>query len=460
MSKHTIDHWDVENPQFWEEKGRSIAKRNLAFSILAEFLAFSVWQVWSVIAVKISDVGFHFSQNQLFWLAAIPGLAGATLRIPYALMVPIFGGRNWTLVSTALLLVPAIGIGVAIQNPETSYLTFVILALLCGFGGGNFASSMANINFFFPMRRKGFALGFNAAGGNIGVSIVQFSVPFVITAGLFGSLGGSPQTLTSGGATQTVWLQNAAFFWVPFILLSLFCTWFFMNNLNVARASLRNQLTMLKEKHAWIMSLLYMGTFGSFIGYSAGLPLLIKSQFPAVNPLQYAFWGPLVGSLIRPLGGWLSDKIGGARVTFWNFMAMILAVLGVLYFLGIKSEPRAFTGFLIFFMVLFVCAGIGNGSTYRMIPIIFINRNRACVARGEFSAIQGTHNANKQSGVVVGITSAFAAYGAFFIPKSYGTSIRLTGGPQAALMVFIGFYVVCIALTWWFYHRKDAKIEC
>jgi NNP family nitrate/nitrite transporter-like MFS transporter len=319
---------------------------------------------------------------------------------------------------------------------------------------------MANINYFFPKRRKGFALGINAAGGNIGVSIVQFSVPLVISASLFGALGGLPQTITAHGPEKQVWLQNAAYFWIPFIFTSLLTTWFFMNNLRVAKDSLKNQLLMLKEKHAWIMSLLYLGTFGSFIGYSAGFPLLIKSQFPGVNPLQYAFLGPLVGSLIRPLGGWLSDRTGGARITFWTFIAMVGAVAGVVYFLSIKNEPQAFTGFLVMFMILFICAGIGNGSTYRMIPIIFITKNGCKDPADLHGTIMAGRNANKQSGAVVGITSAFAAYGAFFIPKSYGTSIRLTGGPEAALLVFVGYYAVCIALTWWFYYRKNAEIGC
>ncbi len=460
MAKHDIEHWEVENPTFWTESGKGIAARNLVFSIFAEFLAFSVWQVWSAVSVKIPDIGFQFTDNQLFWLAAIPGLAGATLRIPYAFMVSICGGRNWTLVSTALLLFPALGIGLAIQDPTTPYTTFAFLALLCGFGGGNFASSMANINFFFPKRLKGFALGINAAGGNIGVSLVQFIVPFVITAGIFGTLGGAPQIMRVAGVEKQVWLQNAALLWVPLILTSLITTWFFMNNLHVARASLREQLVMFKNKHTWIMSILYMGTFGSFIGYSAGLPLLIKSQFPGVNPLQYAFLGPLVGSLIRPVGGMVADKIGGARVSFWNFIAMIAAALGVIHFLGIKTEPYAFTGFFVMFMILFICAGIGNGSTYRMIPIIYITENCLLADNGQQTHPQAINNANKQSGSVVGITSAFAAYGAFFIPKSYGTSIRLTGEPQAALWGFIGFYVICVALTWRYYYRQKGRMQC
>ena len=459
MPEYWIDHWEVENPAFWKATGKSVATRNIIFSVFAEFLAFSIWQVWSATSVMLPEIGFDFTANELFWLAAIPGLTGATLRIPYALMVPVFGGRNWTLVSTALLLIPAIGIGLAVQDPATSYSTFALLALLCGFGGGNFASSMANINFFFPKRLKGAALGFNAAGGNIGVSIVQFIIPFIITAGLFGALGGDPQNVVVGAARK-IWLQNAAYIWVPFIVISLVTTWFFMNSLRVARSSLRAQFVMLKDKHAWIMSLLYMGTFGSFIGYSAGFPLLIRSQFPGVDPLRYAFLGPLVGSLIRPIGGLISDKIGGARVTFWNFIAMAAAVCGVIYFLGVKAEPYAFAGFFAMFMILFVCAGLGNGSTYRMLPVIYITRNNYRAEKGEQTHLQAINNANRQSGVVVGITAAFAAYGAFFVPKSYGTSIRLTGGPQGALYVFMGFYLLCIALTFYYYYRRNAEIHC
>lgn len=461
MSKYSIERWEPENPDFWAGGGRYIALRNLVFSVFAEFLAFSVWQVWSATTVKLNQIGFNFSDNQLFWLAAVPGLTGATLRIPYAFMVPIFGGRNWTLVSTALLLLPSIGIGMAVQDPNTPYSTFIILALLCGFGGGNFASSMANINFFFPKRRKGFALGLNAAGGNIGVSIVQFTVPIVIAYQAFGSLGGPAQTIvTKAGATQSIWLQNAAYIWVPFILVSLFTTFFLMNNLHVARASVKEQFSVFNNKHAWLMSILYVGTFGSFIGYAAGFPLLIKSQFPNIDPLKYAFLGPLVGSLIRPAGGWLSDKVGGSTVTFWNFIVMALAVVGVLHFLGHKGDPGAFLGFFSMFMILFTTSGIGNGSTYRMLPLIFIERNHLKAKNGECSHDEAMSRANKESGAVVGITSAFGAFGAFFIPKSFGTSIEMTGGPQAALIAFIGFYVVCIAITWWHYHRKNAEVRC
>ncbi|MBL8020339.1 MAG: NarK family nitrate/nitrite MFS transporter [Leptospirales bacterium] len=452
---YTIQEWHVEDASFWAKTGKSIALRNLTFSIFAEFLAFTIWQVWSAVAVSLPLIGFKFSLNELFWLAAVPGLTGATLRIPYAFMVPKMGGRNWTLVSTLLLLFPAIGISLAVQNLDTPYMVFLILALMCGVGGGNFASSMANINYFFPRRRKGFALGLNAAGGNIGVSVVQFIVPIVITFSIFGDMGGASQI--SSKNSQPLWLQNAALIWIPFIVLALFTTWFFMNNLRVAQASFFEQFKVLKDKHAWLMSLLYLGTFGSFIGYSAGFPLLIKSQFPDVNPLQYAFIGPLVGSVLRPAGGWLADKLGGARVTFWNLFLMMLAAVGVIYFLAHKGDAFAFAGFFTMFLILFITTGIGNGSTYRMIPIIYMTKHGVEPNQASPAAM---NNANRESGAVVGLTSAFAAYGAFFIPKSYGTSIELTGSPITALAVFAAFYLVCMSITFFFYKRKAAEIPC
>jgi MFS transporter, NNP family, nitrate/nitrite transporter len=431
----TLNIWTPEDKAFWRREGQAIANINLWISVPALFLAFAVWQMWSVIAVNLPALGYQFTPNQLFWLAAAPALSGATLRIFYSFMVPVFGGRRWTAISTASLLIPAVGIGIAIQDPATSYATFLMLALLCGFGGGNFSSSMANINFFFPKERKGSALGVNAGLGNLGVSAVQFVAPLVIASSVFGTLGGEGQSIVRAGETMTIWAQNAALIWVPFIALAAVAAWFGMNDLGTARASVREQAVIFKRKHTWIMCWLYIGTFGSFIGYSAGFPLLIRSEFPAVNALAYAWMGPLVGALIRPFGGWLSDKLGGAVVTFWNFVAMAAAVGGVLYFLGQGS----FAGFFACFMVLFVTTGIGNGSTFRMIPVIF---------------------PAKEASPVLGFSGAIGAYGGFFIPKSYGTSIEMTGGPEAALYVFIVFYLTCIALTWWYYSRRNAPMPC
>ncbi|MBI4203949.1 MAG: NarK family nitrate/nitrite MFS transporter [Betaproteobacteria bacterium] len=456
-----LDIWTPEDKAFWEREGKAIANINLGISIPALLLSFAVWMVWSVVVVNLPSIGFKFTTNQLFWLAALPALCGATLRIFYSFMVPIFGGRKWTAVSTASLLLPALGIGFAVQDPTTSYATMVMLALLCGFGGGNFASSMANISFFFPKERKGSALGLNAGLGNLGVSVVQFVVPLVITAGVFGALGGEPQSWVKGGETRQMWLQNAGFIWVPFILLSTLAAWFGMNDIASAKASFSEQAVVFKRKHNWIMCWLYLGTFGSFIGYSAGFPLLIKSQFPEVNALAYAFLGPLVGAVIRPFGGWLSDKIGGAPVTFWNFIAMALAVGGVLYFLPSGPSGGNFYGFLAMFMLLFFTSGVGNGSTFRMIPIIFLTeRMREARGKDEAAMAQAQRDANKEAAAVLGFSSAIGAYGGFFIPKSYGTSIATTGGPEAALYVFIAFYITCIAMTWWYYSRKNAPMPC
>jgi NNP family nitrate/nitrite transporter-like MFS transporter len=458
----TLTVWTPEDKAFWAREGQAIANINLWISMPALFLAFAVWQLWSVVAVNLPLLGFKFTANELFWLAAAPGLSGATLRIFYSFMVPVFGGRRWTAISTASLLIPALGIGVAIQDPSTSYTTLLALALLCGFGGGNFASSMANINFFFPKERKGSALGLNAGLGNLGVSAVQFLAPLVVAAGVYGPLAGAPQTVvTPAGQTVQIWAQNAAFVWVPFIVVFTVAAWIGMNDIADARASVREQAVIFRRKHNWLMCWLYLGTFGSFIGYAAGFPLLIKSQFPGVNPLQYAWLGPLVGAVVRPFGGWLADKLGGAVVTFWNFVVMAAAVAGVLWFLPSGGSGGSFLGFFACFMVLFLTTGIGNGSTFRMIPVIFLTeRTRAAAGKGKDAQEQAIKDANKEAAAVLGFTSAFAAYGGFFIPKSYGTSISLTGGPEAALYVFIVFYLTCIALTWWYYSRKGAEMPC
>ena len=461
MSRYMINTWEPETPSFWQTTGKATAARNLWISIPALLLAFAVWMVWSVVVVNLPNIGFTYSNNQLFWLTALPGLSGATLRIFYSFMVPIFGGRRWTAISTGSLLIPAIGIGLAVQDVNTGYPTMLILALLCGFGGGNFASSMANISFFYPKASKGFALGMNAGLGNLGVSVVQFVVPLVITFAVFGAWGGDSLTWVKNGVSKDMWLQNAGFIWVPFIALSTLLAWFGMNDLASAKASFSEQAVIFKRKHNWLMCWLYTGTFGSFIGYSAAFPLLIKIQFPDVNPLDYAFLGPLVGALARVDGGVISDKLGGARVTLWSFLLMIAAVLGVLYFMPQAGAGGSFSGFFWMFMLLFAGTGIGNASTFRMIPVIFLTEHqRAAAGKGKAAQEQAIVDANKEGAAVLGFTSAVAAYGAFFIPKSYGTSISLTGSPDAALWCFIGFYVSCIAITWWCYARKNAPMPC
>ena len=437
--------------------GRKLAQRNLWISIPSLLLSFAVWMVWSVVVAKLPAVGFTFDTDQLFWLAALPGLSGATLRIFYSFMVPIFGGRLWTTLTTWSLIIPALGIGYAVQSPDTPYVVLLALALLCGFGGGNFASSMANISFFFPKAEKGNALALNAGLGNLGVSVVQFVAPIVITTGVFGWLGGPPQAVGADGASL-MWLQNAGFIWVPFIAISAFAAWFGMNDLSSAKASFAEQSVIFQRKHNWIMCWLYTGTFGSFIGYSAGFPLLTKTQFPDVDVLAFAFLGPLVGALSRSLTGWISDRWGGGRVTFWVFIVMIGGVAGVLYFLGIKDQPGAFWGFFASFMVLFLATGVGNASTFQMVPVIM--RKELAHLMPDMTDTERTRQAEKESAAIIGFTSAVAAYGAFFIPKAYGSSIALTGGPEMALYGFALFYVVSAVVTWFYYTRRNAPVSC
>jgi len=344
-----------------------------------------------------------------------------------------------------------------VENPDTPYVVLLILALLCGLGGGNFASSMANISFFFPKTEKGNALALNAGLGNLGVSVVQFVVPLAVTAGIFGWLGGDPVMVKGPAGEAPLWLQNAGFFFVPFIILSAFASWFGMNDIASAKASFAEQAVIFRRKHNWIMCWLYTGTFGSFIGYSAGFPLLSKMLFPDVNALHFAFIGPLVGALSRSGSGWLADKHGGARVTLWAFVLMIAGVVGVLWFIGIKDQSGAFWGFFTSFLLLFFATGIGNASTFQMIPVIMATEMVRLMPGAD--ADTRRRQAEKEAAAITGFTSAVAAFGAFFIPKSYGTSIALTGGPQAALWGFLLFYVSCLAVTWAVYTRKGGLLN-
>ena len=456
LSGVVLTDWRPEDRKFWESTGRAIARRNLWVSIPALLLSFAVWQVWSVVVAKLPAVGFRFTTDELFWLAALPGISGAVLRIFYSFMVPIFGGRLWTTLATWSLMIPAVGIGYAVQNPSTPYFVFLALALLCGLGGGNFASSMANISFFFPREEKGNALALNAGLGNLGVSVVQFVVPIVITAGVFGWFGGDPAMVKGPGGQVPLWLQNAGFIWVPFIAASAFAAWFGMNDIASAKASFSEQAVIFQRKHNWLMCWLYTGTFGSFIGYSAGFPLLAKTEFPAVDVLPLVFLGPLVGALSRSATGWVSDRWGGARVTFWVFVVMMIGVAGVLYFLAIKDQPNAFWGFFAMFLLLFFATGIGNASTFQMIPNIMRKEIGRLMPKAE-KDVQ-VRQAEKESAAITGFVSAIAAFGAFFIPKAYGSSIALTGGPEAALWGFMVFYVSCVLVTWFYYTRRGSVL--
>jgi MFS transporter, NNP family, nitrate/nitrite transporter len=440
-----ISEWNPEDQKFWDSKGKYLARRNLIWSIAAEHLGFSIWLIWSIVATKLPQVGFHYTTDQLFQLVALPGLVGSLMRFPYTFAVPRFGGRNWTMASAALLFIPTTALAYFVTRPSTPFWVMLAAASTAGLGGGNFASSMANISFFYPDRIKGWALGLNAAGGNIGVSSVQLLTPILIGFGWVNFYLAPPQ------GKSGVFLQNAGLMWLPLIAIALGGAYRYMNNLSAARSTFTDQLVVARRKHTWVMAWLYIGTFGSFIGYSAAFPLLLKTQFPTVG-VGIAFLGPLVGSIARPLGGWLADRLGGARVTFCNFVAMGAATMGVMYYVDIKS----FAGFLAMFLVLFVTTGIGNGSTFRMIPSIFREqklRNLKSASSADRAA--AVKSAGIESAAVLGFTSAIGACGGYLIPRGFGASIAATGGPHLALEIFLTFYLTCVALTWWHYLRRS-----
>jgi len=542
----TPEKWDVEDQTFWDSEGKSIAFRNLWISIPNLLCGFSVWLYWGMLAKFIQRI--HFADTSLFdfrfmnegqayagdayralmfTLPAVAGLAGATLRIPNSFMIAIAGGRNVKFMTTLLLLLPALGAGIALQDPNTPFSTFIILAALSGVGGGAFASSMSNISFFFPKRMQGLTLGLNAGLGNAGVSVMQFLLPWIITFGAFGGIGGDAYTITENGVEKSLWIQNAGLVWVPILAAFGILAFLGMNNLpqhkcgstpvaigkylwltvlgylgatvgivlliapwggfpvllkifvillvavcvtllamrmltpKETKENLIGQFAIFKNKHNWVMTWLYTMTFGSFIGYANAFPKLIDDVFGVIrvspdgtalvegitNPnapisSRYIWIGAGVGALIRPLGGWLSDKLGGARVTQWDTVVMIGATIGAGYFVSAASQSpnpeQYFMPFLLLFVLLFATTGIGNGSTFRMIPIIF---------------------SKEQAGPVLGWTSAIAAYGAYLIPKIFATQIK-AGTPQYALYGFALYYGSCLVVNWWFYARKNAEIPC
>ncbi|MGZ0148393.1 MFS transporter [Kribbella sp. WER1] len=421
-----IDVWDPEDATFWAGKGRAVARRNLWPSIFAEFLGFSVWQLWSIVVVSMPKAGFTYSTDQLFWLVALPSLVGATLRLPYTFAVPRFGGRNWTTVSALLLLIPTAGLSYFMTQPDTPFWLMALVAATAGVGGGNFASSMTNISFFYPEKEKGFALGVNAAGGNLGVAVVQLLVPIVIVAG--------------AGLT----LNRSGLMWLPLIVLAAVWAWKAMANLSVANSSFRTSIAAAKRPHTWVISFLYIGTFGSFIGFGAAFPLLIKTTFPDVTPAHYAFLGALVGSVARPFGGKLADRVGGAWVTVCSFVVMGIGIVSAIF--ALRSE--SFPAFLASFLVLFVASGIANGSTYRMIPAVF-----------RLTTADDPGRARREAAACIGIASAVGAYGGFLVPRGFAMSTSHFGSLIPALYVFCGFYVVCLAVTYFCYLRKGGPLS-
>ena len=525
-----VTRWDVEDETFWDTDGKSVARRNLWISIPSLLCGFAVWLYWGIITVQMLNLGFPFAKSELFTLAAIAGLTGATLRIPSTFFIRIAGGRNTIFFTTALLMIPAVGAGIALQDKSTPLWVFQLLALLSGFGGGNFASSMSNISFFFPKRMQGLALGLNAGLGNAGVTTMQILVPLVMTFGIFGGLGGEPMILESTSGTligkipagSETWIANAGLVWLVLLIPLAFAGWFGMNNIRTAevtpeiaggtpgaftrisamllvgfftagvglyfilpqpfglglpswtkwfvlfgviaatvlllyyvcffvRDNLRRQYGIFRNKQTWVMSVIYTMTFGSFIGYSAAFPLAIKVIFgfqhievdgvmthDTLNPdgpsaLMFAWMGPFIGALIRPIGGYISDKVGGAKVTQVVTIMMFLSALGVAYYMQAayaSAHPEEyFVPFFLLFLVLFAGTGIGNGSTFRTIAMIF---------------------PKEQAGPALGWTSAVAAYVAFIIPKVFGEEIR-AATQEYALYGFATFYFVCLLMNWWYY---------
>ena len=488
-----IDHWEPEDPEFWDSTGRAVAKRNLIWSIFAEHLGFSVWLLWSVSAALLMKMGFQFTPQQLFVLVAVPNLVGSLIRLPYTFAVPKFGGRNWTVFSACALLLPTSLFAIFVQRPETPYWVFLLIAATAGLGGGNFASSMANINFFYPARLKGSALGLNAAGGNLGVSIIQFFLPIVVGAG--GAFG-----LVKAG--EAVNLSRAGWLYAGLAFIAAAAALLFMNNLSAAYSTPKEQMAVVKYKHTWVMSFLYIGTFGSFIGYSAAMPLLIKLNFfrapvPSesigINFAYYAFLGALVGSIARPFGGWMADKWGGAKVTLWTFVSMIVGTLTVIYTLTLlkpvpmappeklaawAKDPSTFPGFtpevveavnhnsgifpyfLLAFLFVFAATGIGNGSTYRMIPHIWKAQAEAKTAEGTVERYAALAKSTKEASAVIGIAGSIGAIGGFLIPMTFGAPwvTDPVASCKTAFAIFTVFYVVCLAVTWFVYRRPTAEM--
>ncbi|WP_024562142.1 NarK family nitrate/nitrite MFS transporter [Franconibacter helveticus] len=449
-----LTDWRPEDSTFWERQGHRTARRNLWISVPCLLLAFCVWMLFSAVAVNLNKVGFQFTTDQLFMLTALPSVSGALLRVPYAFMVPVFGGRRWTAFSTGILIIPCLWLGFVVQDPTTPFSTFIIIALLCGFAGANFASSMANISFFFPKQKQGGALGINGGLGNLGVSVMQLVAPLAVSLSMFAVFGGTGVQQDNG---TMLYLENAAWVWVAPLAIFTVAAWFGMNDLATSKASLREQLPVLKRGHLWIMSLLYLATFGSFIGFSAGFAMLSKTQFPQVDIMHFAFFGPLVGALARSAGGAISDRLGGTRVTLVNFILM--AVFSALLFLTLPAggEGGNFIAFFGVFLLLFLTAGLGSGSTFQMISVIFRKLTMDRVKAQGGTEEQALREAATDTAAALGFISAIGAIGGFFFPKAFGTSLALTGSPAGAMKVFFVFYVVCVVVTWAIYGRKSSR---
>ncbi|MDQ0748817.1 NNP family nitrate/nitrite transporter-like MFS transporter [Streptomyces africanus] len=425
-----IQHWDPENETFWKETGEKIARRNLFFSVLSEHIGFSIWTLWSVLVLFMGPE-YGLTPADKFMLTSMVTLVGAVVRVPYTFAVAIFGGRNWTIISAGLLLVPSVA-AFMVMEPGTSFSTFLLVGLLAGIGGGNFASSMTNINAFFPLRKKGWALGLNAGGGNIGVPVIQLAALAIIGA------GGGPRVLLG--------------IYIPLILVAAVMAALFMDNLENVKNDTGAAKDAARDAHTWIMSFLYIGTFGSFIGYSFAFGQVLQNQFGR-TPLEAAyvtFIGPLLGSLIRPLGGWMADKYGGAKISLWNYVGMGVATAVLIG----ASMQKSLALFTTAFVVLFVLSGLGNGSTFKMIPGIFQNKALAKGLQGEAAAAYG----RRLSGASMGLIGAVGALGGVGINLAFRQSFLSYGSGTGAFVAFLAFYAVCFAVTWSVYLRRTTPL--
>jgi NNP family nitrate/nitrite transporter-like MFS transporter len=434
-----IDDWRPEDPEFWAQTGAKVARRNLIFSIFAEHLGFSIWTMWSVMVLFLGPA-YHVDPAGKFLLTAVPALVGSVLRLPYTLAVATFGGRNWTIISAALLLLPAIPTAILVK-PGVSYTTLMILAAITGVGGGNFASSMTNINAFYPQRLKGWALGLNAGGGNIGVAAVQLVGLAVLATAAGGAAKADPR-----------WVPGV---YIPIVVISVLCAALFMDNLSAAKNDKRAMRDATKDAHTWIMSFLYIGTFGSFIGFGFAFGQVLQVQFKpefktAIDAAYLTFLGPLLGSLIRPVGGWLADRLGGAKVTFWNFVLMAVSAGVVLLASTQKSLPL----FVVGFIALFVFSGVGNGSTYKMIPAIFRSKAARQVSDGA-DAETVEREGRRLAGALIGIAGAIGAFGGVLVNVAFRQSFLSYKTGDGAYLAFIAFYAVCFLVTWYVYLRPS-----
>ena len=475
-----IDHWEPEDESFWKSTGAKIARKNLLLSVFAEHIGFSIWVLWTIIVINLGNAGFTFSLSETFWLTAVPNLIGSALRIPYTFAVPKFGGRLWTGFSAALLLIPTALLAIVVPSGwlaglghDAQFWVLLGCAATAGVGGGNFSSSMANISFFYPEGKKGFALGLNAAGGNLGVAVAQLLVPLVIIIGVPTAAVKLPK--------HHVHLAYAGLMWLPFIAVAMIGAWRYMDSLTQAKADSRSYVKALRHGQTWIMSVLYIGTFGSFIGYSFALPLVIKNTFPdflahhafiATYLAGLGFMGALIGSVARPFGGWLSDKVGGALVTLLCFMGM-----GILTAIAMTAvTDRNFGLFFGSYMAIFMLAGMGNGSTYRMIPSIFAELGRREAASGKISVKESELVFKRRAAAVIGIAGAIGAFGGFLVQVAFRQSslgvsalVKAAKTPAekiavaqahadwsiSALRVFLISYVVFAAITWFCYLRRS-----